>query len=78
MEERQGYNFEIRFNPETNAMTTSANIPFGLMAKGIGATLSRLNLTEEEFASFMLGLVTEFDTSNKYKGTNDEQSKKNN
>ena len=51
MEEKEGYYFEIRFNPETKEMTTDAKIPLGQMARGIGATLSKLDLTGEDFKS---------------------------
>jgi len=73
MEEREGYYFEIHFNKETKALTSRASIPFGLMAQGIGATLSRLNLTSEEFNSFMFGLVKEFEASNQEKRRQDNE-----
>jgi len=72
MEEKEGYYFEIRFNPETKEMTTDAKIPLGQMARGIGATLSKLDLTGEDFKSFLFELVKEFKASNERKGINSE------
>ena len=74
MQEREGYHFEIFFNNETQVMSTQANIPFGIMAKGIGASLAGLNITSHEFESFMAGIVYEYDTR---KREQNEQNKKN-
>ena len=72
MEEKEGYYFEIRFNPETQEMRTDAKIPLGQMARGIGSTLSKLDLTREDFESFLLQLVKEFKANNEYKESKDE------
>jgi hypothetical protein len=73
MDQRDGYFFEIRFDQETKEIRTNAKIPLGLMAKGIGTTLARLDITDEEFSTFMLGLANEFSMSKNEKGTNSEQ-----
>ncbi len=67
MDEREGYYFTINFNPKTQEIRTQASIPFGLMATAIGATLSNLNISEQEFNSFMFGLVNEFEKKERNK-----------
>ena len=74
MKERSGYYFEIMFDPDTREMRTNANIPFGMMSRGIGATLARMNITDDELDGFLLGLVKEY---NLLKEEQNEQNKKN-
>ena len=63
--------FEISFNPETKVLKTSSSISFGMIARGIGETLSRANISEQEFDKFLLMVVQNFHNKEKPKEQNE-------